>query len=470
MDVKHFAADERRWTPMFFWMRSHDMPRIGLEQKKASAFISVHRRPLFMMLLLFMLAMSGGRGVHAQVLDAPWVGQAQKRIEQCRMTPVRVIVLDEQGRPAADAVVRVQLQRHAFPLGVRLNPADFADGNQPEPGRDGAPVWRCFNAASLELATAWPTLQEGLGQWDFTLVDDMLGWAERRGMLVRWGALTSADPGKLPPWVLRLRGEELRRALENHLATVEVRYGRRVAQFDVHGDQFDHDLAARRLGPAMIRELHEYAKAQAPAAKMAIRFEDALTGDRLNLMVRQLTHLRESFVPFDLIAVEQRLGGTVVQGPLQRALAWLEDLHAEVAVTGLEVGGNSPAGAALNLETVLRTLFAQPCVQGIWLTGVRAKDVIEPNAALVDEQGEPTLAGRALEGLIRLEWWTDLTARTDELGNVKARVMAGTYHITASAGGVALGETTVYLPMSGAERIVLLEPARPPVVQGALGD
>ncbi len=396
----------------------------------------------------------------AQTLDAPWVARSQERIERVRKTDVRVIVVGRDGQPVPGAVVRLRMVQHAFPLGVRLNPAEFTDGAQPPAARDDRPVWRCFNAASLDLATAWAVTQPHRGQWDFLVIDDMISWADGRGMRLRWGSLTSADPGRVPGWLLKLQGDDLAAALQDHVRTVMTRFGHRVDQFDVHTDQFDHDLVSARLGRPMIRRLHEYAKACAPEALTCFRFEDGLSGARLNTMVQQVAQMREEFVPFDLVAVDQRFGGMIVQGPLQRGLESLGNLGVGVVVTNLEVGGPSPGAAAINLETVLRTLLAERAVKGIWLAGVRGEELSDPAAALVDDDGEPTAAGRVLDGLVRQHWWTDVQEKADELGNVRTRVFAGVYDLSADTpGGVA--QSRVYLPVAGEVRVVLLRPLMP---------
>ena len=392
----------------------------------------------------------------AQNMQAPWVDQADARIERHRMTDLRVIVVDAEGRPAPRAKVRVEQVRHDFPFGVVLDVADFEGGAQPGAARDDAPVWRCFNAVSLEQASAWPRVQAEPGQWDFTTVDDMLRWAERRGLVTRWGGLTSADPARVPQWLLALQGKDLAGAVEDHVRTVLVRYGRRVQQFDVHTQMFDHDLLASRLGEPMVRRLHEYAQAMGPDARRSIRFEDGLVGARLQRMIERVVEMREAFVPFDSVSVDQRFTGMILQSPLQKAVDALATLKIDVVVSNLEVSGPTPGAAAVNLEVVLRTLFADPTVRGIFLSGVTGGQFTDATAALLDDEGRPTPAGGVYEGLVRGRWWTDFTADADDLGNVQRRVMAGTYHLTALLPGGATAETTVYLPVSLETRVVLL--------------
>ncbi len=114
--------------------------------------------------------------------------------------------------------------------------------------------------------------------------------------------------------------------------------------------------------------------------------------------------------------------------------------------------------ASQNLEAALVTLFAEPAIEGIFFEGLTAGSAHDPVAALVDDAGRPTICGWVVDRLFRERWWTDQTAVADELGNVRARVFAGTYRVTATLADGRELETRVRVPMSEEERVVVLEP------------
>ncbi|HEX7008448.1 MAG TPA: endo-1,4-beta-xylanase [Phycisphaeraceae bacterium] len=393
-------------------------------------------------------------------LDGAWVQATQQRIEQVRQTPLRLIVLDADGQPVPGATVRIEQQRHDFVIGLVLGSNEAA---LPEALGTDEPVWRCFNAVSLDRLTDWARLAPSPdAEPAWTPLDEIVEQAKRRGLVVRWGELIHSDPGRNPPWVGVLRGQGLRDALEEHVHEVLSRYGWAVDQFDLYTRSFQHRFIERELGEPMLRYLYESAKAQAPRAAMAIRFENALGGGRTPELVQIVTALRQGAVPLDQVSLDEHIARPLVQAPLERALTWLEQIELEVVLADLEVGGASEAAAAINLETLLRTLMAQPVVGGVWFGAVRPAGAAVPDASLLDGQGKPTRLGRLVDRLFHELWWTSVDAVTDELGNVRTRVFAGTHRIAAILPGGTLVHTLVYLPRQEEERVVILQPLTTP--------
>ncbi len=392
----------------------------------------------------------------AQLLQADWIDENNRRIADARQTAVRVIVLDEKGVAQAGVPVQIQQISRDLPIGFTI-------------GRDGfegldldQPVWRVFNAVALDRVTRWaitqptPDVREDLtpAMW---IVDE----AQRRGMTVRWGGIVSADPAQNPDWLLGLTDRLLEQLLDLHVAEVLEDFGPRVGQFDIYTDNLSHRFIEDRLGHAMVRRLYERSKAIAPHAAMCMRFNDSLTGQRLPAMVRAVTAMREDFIPADLIAIEQRIEGKVNRTPLRRALEWIGRLGMGVVLVDLEVGGGSDAAAAVNLETLFRVVMADPNVQGVWMGPIHAGDVTDPAAALLDADGRPTALGELFDRLFTELWRTDELLKTDELGNAQTPVFAGAHQITALLPDGRAIETTVWVPRDDEVRVIILQPLAP---------
>lgn len=427
------------------------------KQERMAADRSISFFPAFLSGLLICVYLCSSVGLlpaHAQVLEGEWVSQADERIAQHRQAPVRIIVMGQDGKPAAGAKVHVQQLRRDFAVGFVVGGA----------GLDGipwdAPAWRCFNAVALDRLTSWPAVQPRPGEWAFEPVENVVTAARRRGMTIRWGGLISADPGRVPPWVAELTGEALADAAAAHLNAVMDRFGLRIGQFDLYTHLLDHDL----LGTAAVRRLYERGKALSPRAAMCLRFEDTLTRTRVQDMIERIMAARRAMIPFDRISLEQRVGGVLLQAPLARTFDVIGGLGLDVTLGSIEIGGASEAAAAINLETFLRTAFADPSVTGIYFSGVTAQDLVSPNAALVDEFGAPTDAGELLDGLFHGLWWTDADYVADELGNVYARVFAGSHRVSAALADGTQIEMTVHVPPPSPQRdarVILLEPLEP---------
>lgn len=397
--------------------------------------------------------------IRAQMLAGAWVDQSEKQIDQARKTELRVIVMDATGRAVPGAGVLIEQVRSDFPVGVVL-----PESGLPEVDPDSE-FWRVVNAVSLERMTAWPTLQPG----DGASLDDDAAWrieqalneAEARGMVVRWGPLISADVGRVPGWVAGLSGRELADAVEAYRRMVCERFGGRIDQFDVYTQTLDHGLIENRAGLSVIRRLYESVPVASPGAAACARFDDALATGRIQKMMRQLTAMREAFIPVGLVAIDHRFGDTLERQSLVRLFSRLDPIDQPVILSGLTVGGDSELNAAINLETVLRTVMEKPNIQGVWFAGLTPDNAIELNSALIDETGSLTPSGQLIDRLYYGLWRTHIQTTTDELGNVRARAFPGAYRVTATLADGSELAAEFRLKRSDAPRVLLLEPLRP---------
>jgi len=397
-----------------------------------------------------------------QVLQAPWVQRTQDAIREHRMAELRVIVLDAAGNPAGPAQVTIRQERHAFPVGVRLDPELLVQMRAMSPIDWNQPVYRVLNHLALDGLSRWDRTEPSMVAVDHTRVEQALDLAESRGMSTRWGGVTSENIARLPEWIAPLHGPALQATVTDHAARVVQTFGRRVGTFDLVTHRLDHRLLRDRVGPNVTRPLFQRARAAGPNAELLVRYEDALSGARVDRMVEDVITLRDRFIRIDGVAIEARFGGMVVQRPLARAIGLLHQLDLPIDIVDLEVGGPGSSATALNLEMVLRRLFAEPAVRSISFRGLEREQFgfIEP--ALINPAGQPTEAGLLLDTLFRELWWTDLTEPTDELGNLRTRVFIGAHRVVALLPDGTRVWTEVHVPKTPphgqAEHTVVLQP------------
>ncbi len=385
----------------------------------------------------------------AQTVAGPWVDVAEQRIEEHRKTELRVIVLDAQQRVAEGASVRIEQLRHDFPLGVVLHGPSIP-GFDPE-----GPVYRCFNAVSLKKLTAWPNLQpSGPGEFEFRSVETAVSWAEVFGLSVHWGGVVSADPAFQPEWAVLLDADARLRAAARLVDVIGFTFDGRIDSATL----YTHGLDQPWLGEPALRWLFNHAKTTKADLDLRLGYEQALTGDRGRRMLVDADGKRMSFVRADGVSITHEFSDRFARDPLDRVLQRLGRLDLPTIVDGLEVGGESALDAPQNLEAALITLFGEPSVEAIFFTGLTADVLRDPNAAFVDETGRATSCGLVLERLFRQRWWTDRTVEADELGNVRLRVFAGHYRVTATLRDGTVLQTEVLAPKADEERVVVLEP------------
>ncbi len=408
----------------------------------------------------------------AQMLAGPWLVESEMKIDAARKTDLRVIVLDESGRPARGVKVRIEQTRSAFHVGLVLEESGW-----PKQGLGAGThteFWRCFNAVSLEEMTGWPSLQTGEGAGldpvGVTRIENVLNEAVPRGMFVRWGPMVSADAGRLPGWVGELSGQALVDAVAGYGDLVWQRFGGRIDHYDVYTQTLDHGFVGARTGAAVIRRLYERVPVQSPDAQACARFDDVLALGRFQKMQRRLTAMSEAFIPVQTVAINQSFGGTLERRSLVRTLSKIDQLKGPVVIGGLAVGGDSELNAAINLEMVLRTLMEHPNVEGVWFASLTPGLAVEPSSALLDEMGLPTPSGKLIDSLFYGLWRIDIDTQTDELGNVRARVFPGAYRVTTKLPDGVEIVTEVWVEKSNDPRVVLLEPMRPGVLIGAQGE
>ncbi len=411
------------------------------------------KQPLLLLILL-LLTLAAPRSANAQILHADWIDEGQKNIAQFRQCGVRIVVLDHEGKPVPSALVHISLQQLSFPLGVpaaALPPPSA----QPSPA---APFWRCINAVSLDSLTDWAHLQpNAAAPLNLQPVQAAMAAAEARGQTVRWGSVVNGDPGRLPNWVVDLHDQPLTYTIDRYLDQVFQPCGACGGQFDIYAGSLDHTFVEDRLGLDGLRDMVEHARIAARGATLCLRFEDAFDSQRLQQMIRRFAALRDAFINVDMIAMEGRFGGYVVQNQLARSLQWLHDLDVPVVVVDLEVGGPSPAAAAINAEMILRTLYADSNVKGIYFKGLHADDFTDPNAALIDQDGKPTPVGNIVDGLFHGLWGFDASLITDSLGETRCRVPPGVYQVTAKRFGGPSASGAFLVTGSEKERLLILQ-------------
>ena len=405
------------------------------------------------------LLMGGANHAQAQVLSGPWVQQQEERIDRHRKGSIRVIVLDARGQAVPDAQIHVAMQRHDFQFGVRLDPAYFKAQNE-LPSNEAAgetdtpaetqvgepadaqalvqeipqaqqPIWRLLNAVSIESPARWHQLEPQQNQFDWTQAQRMLDWAAQRELAVHWGEVVTTNATHLPVWLTALSNDELAQALEAHVTTLSQKLAGRAASWDVIAGLPDRHYIQKRLGDAMLRRLVAQAAMHSPKVERGVRFNDTLAGPRLTEMVQSLTEMRDLQTPITSVTMDIKLGGNVAYVSLERSLEWLSKIGLPIRMMNMEVAGPSPQAAAINLETALRTFFAQPQVEGIWLGGIGVDQVLDPSSALVNQFGQLTPAGDLFVKMVGTRWWSEEIVQADELGNARLKVFAGAYKIQA---------------------------------------
>jgi GH35 family endo-1,4-beta-xylanase len=113
-----------------------------------------------------------------------------------------------------------------------------------------------------------------------------------------------------------------------------------------------------------------------------------------------------------------------------RRLDRLAELGLPIHLTEISARTADLEGRAEALETMFRVGFSHPQVEAILLWGFwERRHWMGPEAALVDAEWNLLPAGQRISRLLRQEWRTNMTARTDAAGVLTFRGFYGDYEL-----------------------------------------
>jgi endo-1,4-beta-xylanase len=233
-----------------------------------------------------------------------------------------------------------------------------------------------FNSVVAENAMKWDATEPNQGQFNFSGGDQLVNWAQARGMKVRGHTLVwhAQQPG----WVQGLTGQNLRNAMNNHIAGVANHYEGKVFAWDVVNEAFEWDGSRRQsnlqqqLGNGWIEEAFRAADAADPAARLC--YNDYGT-DAINAKSTAIYNMVRDFksrgVPIDCVGFQTHIAHNENLSSYQANLQRFADLGVDVEITELDVGQGS--GQANTYGTVTNACMAVARCTGITVWGVTDK-------------------------------------------------------------------------------------------------
>lgn len=376
--------------------------------------------------------------VQGQILRGEWVNQTERAIDQHRKSDVLVIVLDREDRAVENAKVRITQTRHAFKLGLTIP----AQGAPPASARE-LPLYRCFNALALDRLTRWTTPDR---HWPEPIREQINHWASTLEPIeLAFGPVIASDPANNFDGLAKLEPSFVGELLSQRVAAA-LELDQRVHKFDLYHDTAGTADLRADLGFGVIHRLFEQAHATDHDATHSLRFVNGLDAMGSREIAPRVQSYEVRRVPFTGITIEQQFTGQVQPLALQRTLKdRIAILPAPVTIARFEAGGNSQIAAALNLETILRLLFAEPSINAIYFAGLTEDQHLETNAALIEADGALTASGQLVDDLFAKHWWSNIEAVTDDRGNAMARVFKGWYDIEAVLPDGTVLKTAAYI-------------------------
>lgn len=232
----------------------------------------------------------------------------------------------------------------------------------------------------------WATLQPQPGRFDFTGVDRLANFAQRRNLLFRPGCLLR--PAAQPDWMVEAVTPAIAgRTLSEHIGPVVARYRGRVHSWDIVGDVIEpaHGRGdglrvtpwLKSMGPRYIDVAYRIARTVDRDALLALSEGglDAATPEhaaRRRALLGLLEWMRGRGVPVGALAIGSRLDGEMPfdVAVFREFLREVSGLGLRVVLTGLDVANGRPDRASERIARYVETALDERAVVAVISAGL----------------------------------------------------------------------------------------------------
>jgi GH35 family endo-1,4-beta-xylanase len=343
------------------------------------------------------------------------LAELDARIDKVRKSDVTVRVVDAAGRPVPGAVVEVEQVRSQFLFGCNIYMFDRFPTKEENEAYKKA-FAELFNYATVGFYWRWYEPQQGKPGYAYT--DKVVDWCQQHGIAMKGHPLLWADEGGIPTWS---KGQPSAELQKQRVSEIIGRYKGRIDRWEVVNEP-------AHLASIRINEPYRWAREADPKAYLIVNDYHVLA-DGCPPFLKLLTDALADKVPFDGIGIQahepraDRFPPDQVTAVLDTYAGLGKDLHiTEFTPTsgGEKITGSASMDGVWNDETqaeyavqFYRTCFAHPavvavtwwdlCDRGSWLKG----------GGMLRADLTPKPVYTALKKLIREDWCTRATGKTD---------------------------------------------------------
>ncbi len=408
-----------------------------------------------LLLLLCSCAAGAGKYVGSAEADRAALERARAAVDKVRKSDAVVLVLGPGGKPVAGAEVVVRQRESDFKVGCNIFGFDrFATAAQNEEyKRRFAEI---FDFATLPFY--WKSYEPVRGQPQHAYREKVARWCAEHGIVTKGHPLAWTHPAGVPDWTKNLNPLESLAELERRVRECVAHFAGLIDIWDVVNepthtknwpgtkDRVDYVERALRwaheANPNATLVVNEYYVIQDMEGRgpfFNLVRELLRRGAPIGAIGMQCHEPRSDWYPLDM--VEKTLAAYAQLGlPIQ--ITEFTPTSSGKPITGnYRQGTWTEQAQADYAEQFLRICFAQPAVRAvIWWDLCEAKAWL-PGGGLLDKQLRPKEIFRRVKKLVREEWRTNITLRTDANGRAKFRGFHGAYTITARHGGRSAAAT-----------------------------
>lgn len=307
-----------------------------------------------------------------------------------------------------------------------------------------------FNSAVHENAMKWYTTERRHGEVSYATADAWLAWCQANGLRMRGHCVYWEVEQFVQDWVKQLDDQALRTALEARASELLTRYKGAIAAFDVNNEMVHGAFYSRRLGESIWRDMFDWCRRANPDAVLYVNDFGILSGDDLPRYERQIEMLLAQGAPVGGIGLQGHFHDRVDRDKVTRVLDRLARFGLPITITEFDMKTLDEDAKARGLETLYRTCFEHPAVDGLLMWGFWAGAHwlasrnwgIDGYTALWDRDWKPMPAARVYRKLVFDEWWTRLQGTVDATGVCAIPVFLGKHRVTV-AGAEMVAEVRI---------------------------
>ncbi|KAM7444729.1 hypothetical protein ABFA07_006816 [Porites harrisoni] len=327
--------------------------------------------------------------------------------------------------------IKVKQKSHLFAFGAALN-SNFLL-HKPE-YRDF--YLKNFQWAVLESSLKWGYVEPKLGHISYDIADKAVDFLQANNKMIRGHCVFWAVDTEVPFWAKKLPNDKLKKKMKERLQTLLFRYRGRFMQWDVNNEMLHGSFFADREGLAIRDWMYLTAASVDPGVDLFVNDFDAVENGQLTqAFLEEVQDLLSRGIPLDGIGVQGHFTGHVNPTLLQYYLNMLSKAKIPIWMTEVDVLEKNPFKRADALETVMRTAFSNPSVQGLILWSFWSQSSWRgPYTSLVDgNDWQINAAGLRYRRLLH-QWTTHVTLSptfTDQtIAFFEARGFFGDYEVT----------------------------------------
>lgn len=399
---------------------------------------------------------SAGRAADTQTVEAGFLAKAEQGVEQHRKGDTILCFKDSQGKPIANASVQIRQNGHEFLFGCIA--FELVRG-QSLPKAD---LWKqrfneLFNFAVFPFYWASYESQPGTTVRDATLA--AVKWCTENGITTKGHPLVWTNEAGVPKWLAGLTPQESEDRVLQRVTREVGGFAGAIDIWDVVNEPIHcrswKDTKGNDYIQAPIPEIADYVE-KAFRTAHAANPKTHLILNEFRVIARETDRER-----FYQLVTELKRRGTPISGlgiqahepreewfapeKVRTTLDRLGELGYPLHITefipqsagkpitgGWREGTWTEATQAEFAEQFYRLCFGHPAVVSINWWGLSDRQIWLPGGGLLHEDYEPKLVYTRLQNLIRRQWQTNLTAKTEEKGQVTFRGFYGSYDITVT--------------------------------------